>query len=66
MRFVTFGTFATFTLATLAAPWASDTQPPAHVPRIGLLWCGSPAAVPSPHPDALRQDLRVEIVQLAL
>ena len=58
MRFATVGIIATFTLALLAAPYASDAQPPAKIPRIGMLWFGSPVVGPSPHLEAFRQGLR--------
>jgi putative tryptophan/tyrosine transport system substrate-binding protein len=58
VRLGTIGTLIAFTLATLAAPCAADAQPPAHVPRVGILWFGSPAAGPSPYLDAFRQGLR--------
>jgi hypothetical protein len=47
------GTVSTIVaLATLAALFAADAQPPAKVPRVGILWFGSPAAGPSPYLDA--------------
>src|SRR6266511_1864642 len=58
MRLPTVGTIVALTLATLAAPFASDAQPPAKIPRVGILWFGSPAAGPSPHLDAFRRGLR--------
>jgi putative ABC transport system substrate-binding protein len=56
MRLGTVGTIVA--LATLAALFATDAQPPAKVPRVGILWFGSPAAGPSPYLDAFRQGLR--------
>jgi putative ABC transport system substrate-binding protein len=58
MRLTTVGIIVTFTLAILAAPHASEAQLPAKVPRIGMLWFGSPVGGPSPHLEAFRQGLR--------
>jgi putative tryptophan/tyrosine transport system substrate-binding protein len=55
MRLGTVGTIVA--LATLAALFAANAQPPAKVPRVGILWFGSPAAGPSPLLDAFRQGL---------
>jgi putative ABC transport system substrate-binding protein len=56
MRFGTLGTI--IALAPLAATFIAVAEPAAKVPRIGVLWFGSPAAAPSPHLDAFRQGLR--------
>jgi putative ABC transport system substrate-binding protein len=58
MRLTTVGVIATFTLALLSAPHASEAQPLAKVPRVGMLWFGSPIGGPSPHLEAFRQGLR--------
>jgi len=58
MRLTTVGIIVTFTLALLAVPHASKAQPPGRVPRIGMLWFGSPVVGPSPHLEAFRQGLR--------
>ena len=58
MRRTTVGIIATFTLALLSAPHASVAPLPAKVPRIGMLWFGSPVVGPSPHLEAFRQGLR--------
>jgi putative tryptophan/tyrosine transport system substrate-binding protein len=58
MRLTTVGVIATFTLTLLSAPHASEAQPLAKVPRVGMLWFGSPIGGPSPHLEAFRQGLR--------
>jgi putative ABC transport system substrate-binding protein len=58
MRLTTVGVIATFTLALLSAPHASEAQPLAKVPRVGMLWFGSPIGGPSPHLEAFRRGLR--------
>jgi putative ABC transport system substrate-binding protein len=58
MRLTTVGIIATCILAILSAPHAPEAQPPAKVPRIGMLWFGSPVVGPSPHLEAFRQGLR--------
>ncbi|MFZ1061221.1 MAG: hypothetical protein WAP47_18725, partial [Candidatus Rokuibacteriota bacterium] len=44
-------------LGILAAPLTADAQQAAKAPRIGLLWGGSPSAVPQQY-EAFRQGLR--------
>jgi ABC-type uncharacterized transport system substrate-binding protein len=58
MRLATVRIIATFTLALLAALHAAEAQPPAKIPRIGILWFGSPVVGLSPHMEAFRQGLR--------
>jgi putative ABC transport system substrate-binding protein len=58
MRFGTVGTIVALAIAPLVAAFAADAESLAKVPRIGILWFGSPAAAPSPHLDAFRQGLR--------
>jgi putative ABC transport system substrate-binding protein len=58
MRLTIVGIIATFILAILAAPRASEAQSAAKIPRIGILWFGSPVVGPSPHLEAFRQRLR--------
>src|SRR5215211_5347498 len=58
MRLTTVGIIATFTLILLSALRASEAQPVAKIPRIGMLWFGSPVVGSSPHLEAFRQGLR--------
>jgi putative tryptophan/tyrosine transport system substrate-binding protein len=58
MRLATVGIIVTFTLAILATPHASEAQPPAKIPHVGMLWFGSPVVGPSPYLEAFRQGLR--------
>ena len=52
------GCIVTLLLAILALPCASDAQAPTKIPRIGILWFGSPVVGPSPLLEAFRQELR--------
>jgi putative ABC transport system substrate-binding protein len=58
MRLTTVGIIVTFILAILSAPHAPAAQPLPKVPRIGILWFGSPVVGSSPHLEAFRQGLR--------
>ncbi len=58
MSLATLGIIVTLALAILSGPRTSDAQPPVKVPRIGILWFGSPVAAPSPHLEVFRQGLR--------
>jgi hypothetical protein len=46
------------TRLVLLAAHTSGAQPPAKIPRIGMLWFGSPVVGPSPYLEAFRQGLR--------
>jgi putative ABC transport system substrate-binding protein len=54
----TIGRSVALILALLLAPRASAAQPLPRVPRVGLLWFGSPVVGPSPQLEAFRQGLR--------
>jgi putative ABC transport system substrate-binding protein len=58
VRLRTIGLLATLALGILLAPLAAAAQPPTKVPRVGLLWTGSPPSAPSPFREAFRQGLR--------
>ena len=52
------GCLVTLVLAILVLPCVSDAQAPAKIPRIGILWFGSPVVGPSPLLEAFRHGLR--------
>jgi len=57
MRFSAVGLLVTLALGLILAPLAAETQPPAKVPRIGVLWLGASSDKPRLI-DAFRQGLR--------
>jgi putative tryptophan/tyrosine transport system substrate-binding protein len=58
MRLTTVGIIVAFTLAILVTPPTSEAQPPPKIPRIGMLWFGSPVVGASPYLEAFRKGLR--------
>jgi len=58
MRRTTLGLMLTLAFAILAVPLPPLAQPPAKVPRIGVLWLGGASSDRYLHLDAFRQGLR--------
>ena len=58
MRHTTLGLMLTLACAILAVPLPPLAQPPAKVPRIGVLWLGASSDSPYLLLDAFRQGLR--------
>lgn len=56
MRLAMFGLLAALVLLTV--PGTGEAQPQGKIPRIGILWFGSPVGGPSPHLEAFRHALR--------
>ena len=52
------GRIMTLILSLLAAPLAAEAQPVAKIPRVGVLWAGSPPTGAAPSFEAFRQELR--------
>ena len=51
------GVVVTLTLSLLAAPLAAQAQPVTKIPRVGVLWPGSPPTGAAPSFEAFRHEL---------